>query len=80
MITGFVADDGKSFETVLKLDKFKYDELSNEERYELLQQKELIDELLDEGTQSVEDEGHKRNVQRHFYKEESRLYFDEGES
>ena len=56
MITGFVADDGRPFETVLKLDKFKYDELSNEERYEVLQQKELIDELFDGGTQSVEDD------------------------
>ena len=53
VITSFVADDRKSFETVLKFDEVKYNEdsLSNEERYELLQQKELIDELLDGGTQ-----------------------------
>ena len=50
MITGFVAYDGKYFETF-----FKYDEetLSNEERYEVLQQKELIDELHDGATQSI---------------------------
>ena len=53
VIVGFVADDRKSFETVLKFDEVKYDEesLSNEERSEVLQQKELIDELLDGGTQ-----------------------------
>ena len=52
VIEGFVADDSQSFETILKYDE---DSLSNEERSELLQQKELIDELLDGGTQSVED-------------------------
>ena len=58
VIAGFLANDGKSFETVLKFDDVKYDEdsLSNEERSEVLQQKELIDELLDGGTQSVEDD------------------------
>ena len=40
VITGFVADDGKSFETILKFDEVKYDEdsLSNAERSEVLQQ------------------------------------------
>ena len=47
MITGFVADDRQSFETVLKFDE---ESLSNEERSEVLQQKELIDEVLDGGT------------------------------
>ena len=58
MTAGFVANDGKSFETVLKIDEVKYDEdsLSNEERYEVLQQKELFDEFLDGGTQSIEDD------------------------
>ena len=58
VIAGFVADDTWSFETVLKLDEVKYDEesLSNEERFELLQKKELIDELLDGGTQSIEED------------------------
>ena len=58
VIAGFIANDGKSFETVLKFDEVKYDEdsLSNEERSEVLQQKELIDELLDGGTQSIEDD------------------------
>ena len=58
VITGFVVDDEQFFETVLKVDEVKYDEesLSNEERYEVLQQKELIDEFLDGGTQSVEDD------------------------
>ena len=58
VITGFVADDRRSFEIVLKFDEVKYDEecLSNEERSEVLQQKELIDELIDGGTQSVEDD------------------------
>ena len=46
VIAGFVADDRQSFETVLKYDE---DSLSNEERSEVLQQKELIDELLDGG-------------------------------
>ena len=56
VIAGFVANNGQSFETVLKFDEVKYDEdsLSNEERSEVLQQKELIDELLDGGTQSIE--------------------------
>ena len=56
MIAGFVADDGQCFETVLKFDEVIYDEesLSNEERFEVLQQKELISELLDGGTQLVE--------------------------
>ena len=33
-IAGFVADDGKSFETVLRFDEVKYDEesLSNEQK------------------------------------------------
>ena len=55
MITSFIVDDRKSFKTLLKFDEVKYDEesLSNEERSELLQQKELIDELLDGGTQSI---------------------------
>ena len=58
VIAGFVANNGHSFETVLKFDEVKYDEdsLSNEERFELLQQKELIYELLDGGTQPVEDD------------------------
>ena len=52
VIAGFAADDGQSFEIVLKFDEVIYDEesLSNEERFEILQQKELIDELLDGGT------------------------------
>ena len=39
VITGFVADEGKSFETVLKFDEVIYDEesVSNEERSEVLQ-------------------------------------------
>ena len=55
MIAGFVANDRKSFETILKFDEVKYDEesLSNKERSKVLQQKELIDELLDGGTQSI---------------------------
>ena len=38
VIAGFVANDGQSFETVLKFDEVKYDEdsLSNEERSEVL--------------------------------------------
>ena len=58
VIAGFVADDGHSFETILKLDEVNYDEenLSSEERSKVLQQKELIDELLDDRTQSVEDD------------------------
>ena len=59
VIAVFVANNGQSFETILKIDEVKYDEdsLSNEERSEVLQQKELIDELhLDGGTQSVEDD------------------------
>ena len=58
MITGFVADDRQSFETVLKFDEVKYSEVSfsNEERFEVLQQKEPIDEFLDGGTQSIEDD------------------------
>ena len=47
-IAGFVANDGKDFEIVLKFDK---ESISNEERSEILQQKELIDELIDGGTQ-----------------------------
>ena len=41
VIAGFVADDGKSFETVLKFDEGMYDEesISNEKRFEVLQQK-----------------------------------------
>ena len=52
VIVGFVADDGQFFETILKFDEVIYDEesLANEERYEVLQQKELINELLDGGT------------------------------
>ena len=82
VIAGFVVDDRQSFETILKFDEVKYDEysLSNEERSEVVQQKELISEFLDGGTRSVEDQGRKINEKRHFYKEESRLYFDEGES
>ena len=53
MIAGFVAEDGQSFETVLNFDE---ESLSNEERYEVMQQKELIDELLDGGTHSIEDD------------------------
>ena len=53
MIADFVADDRQCFETVLKFDK---ENLSNEERSKILQQKELIDELLDGGTQSIEDD------------------------
>ena len=58
MIASFVADDGQSFESVLKFEEVIYDEesLSNEERSKVLQQKELIDELLDGGTQSIEDD------------------------
>ena len=58
MIAGFVANNGQSFETVLKFDEVKYDEdiISNEERSTVLQQKELIDDLLDGGTQSFEDD------------------------
>ena len=48
VIEGFVANDGQDFEIVLKFDE---DSLSNEERSEVLQEKELIDELLDGGTQ-----------------------------
>ena len=56
VIAVFVADDRQSFETVFKFDEVKYNEdsLSNEERSEALQQNELIDELLDGGTQSIE--------------------------
>ena len=53
VITGFVADDRQSFKTVLNFDE---ESLSNEERQEVLQQKELIDEFLDGGTQSIEDD------------------------
>ena len=58
VITGFVADDRQSFETILKLHEVKYDEesFSNEEISEVLQQKELSGELLNEGTQSIEDD------------------------
>ena len=58
VIAGFVVDDGQSFEIVLQLDEVNYDEenISSEERYEVLQQKELIDEFLDGGTQSIEDD------------------------
>ena len=53
VIIGFVADDGQYFETV-----FKYDEesLSNEERPEVLKQKELIDQFLDGRTKSIVDD------------------------
>ena len=47
VFAGFVANDGQDFETVLKFDE---ESLSNEERSEVLQQKELIDEFLDGGT------------------------------
>ena len=52
MIVGFVADDGQSFQTILKFEEVIYDEeiLSNEERYKVLQQKKLISEFLDGGT------------------------------
>ena len=55
VIIGFVADDKQSFETIFKFDEVKYNEesLSNEERSEILQQKELINELLDRGTQLI---------------------------
>ena len=82
MVTGFVVDDRQSFETVFKFDEVKYDEesLSNEERSEIMQQKELIDEFLDGGTQSIEDDLEmkleKGNVQRHFYREGSALQSD----
>ena len=78
VITGFVADDRKSFEIFLKFDEFKYDEesFSNEESYEVLQQKKLTDEFLNEGTQSIEDDP-KMNV-THFYKEESKFYSGKG--
>ena len=58
VIAGFVADDRHSFENVLKFDEVKYDEesLSNEERCEVMLQKEIIDELLDGGTQSIRDD------------------------
>ena len=51
MFVGFVANDGHAFETVLKFDK---ESLSNEDRSEILQQKELIDEFIDGGTLSIE--------------------------
>ena len=53
MIAGFVANDGQDFKTVLKFDK---ESLSNEERYEILQKKELIYEFLKGGIQSIEDD------------------------
>ena len=53
VFAGFVANDGQAFETVLKFDK---ESLSNEERSEILQKKELIDEFLDGGTHSIEDD------------------------
>ena len=55
VIVGFVANNGQYFETVLNFDEFKYDgdSLSKEERSEVLRQKELIDELLYGGTQSI---------------------------
>ena len=58
VITGFIADDRQSFKIVLKFDEVKYNEeiISNEKRYELLQQNELIDEFIDGGTQSVVDD------------------------
>ena len=58
VIAVFVANNGQSFETILKIDEVKYDEdsLSNAERYEVFQQKELIDEFLDGGTSPVEDD------------------------
>ena len=52
-ITGFVVDDRQSFETVLKFDE---EILSNEERCKVLQQNELINKLLGEGTRSIEDD------------------------
>ena len=52
-ITGFVVDDRQFFETILKFDE---ESLSNEEKSEVLQQNELIDELIDWGTQSIEDD------------------------
>ena len=56
VIAGFVAYDRQSFESVLKFDEVKYEEesLSNEERFEVLQQKELIVEFHDGGTHSIE--------------------------
>ena len=53
VITGFVAHDRNSFETIWKFDE---ESLSKEEMYEVLQQKELIDVFLDGGTQSIEDD------------------------
>ena len=53
VITGFVADYRQSFETVMK---FHEESLSNEERSEILQQKELIDEFINGGTQPIEDD------------------------
>ena len=53
LVASFVANDGQSFERVLKFDEVKYyeDSLLNEEMSEVLQKKELIDELLYGGTQ-----------------------------
>ena len=52
VISGFVADDRQSFETILKFDEVKYDEESiSNESSKVLQKNELIDELLDGGTQ-----------------------------
>ena len=58
VITYFVVDDRKSFETVFKFEEVKYDEEipSNEERSKVLQQKELIYELHDGGTQTIGDD------------------------
>ena len=55
VIIGFLADDRKSFETVLNFDEVKYDEegLSNEEMSKVLQKKELIDDFINGGTQSI---------------------------
>ena len=53
VIAGFVTNDGQDFETVLKFDE---ESLSNEETSKVLQQKELIEELLDGGTHSIEDD------------------------
>ena len=53
VIIGFVADDRQYFEIVLRFDE---ESLSNEERPEVLQQKELIGEFLNGGTQSIEDD------------------------
>ena len=70
VIAGFVANNGQSFETVLKFDEVIYDEeiLSNEERSIVIQQMLLTDQFLNEGTQSIEDDI-KMKEEKEMYKE-----------